>query len=135
MEIYTISIPKNDYNPNKEIRPEVVQGICEAFLSSNVWNTFHPIRDGRYRGRTRYIMRHKGDKKFYGFNSNTDIDVCVKFNSCELKKAVDILIRAGYYIHEIYSYGTWLGYVCSKYPTIQNGRNVTEVYITEDFNE
>ena len=51
MEI-TVNIPKNDYVRPTEVRQEVVQYICDAFLSTCVWRIFHPERQSAYRGKT-----------------------------------------------------------------------------------
>lgn len=41
MEI-TVNIPKNDYIQPTEVRTEVVQAICEAFIERKCGSTFHP---------------------------------------------------------------------------------------------
>lgn len=133
MEI-RVNIPINDWKEPTEVREEVVQGICESFLAENAWTTFHPHSEGMYCQKTSYIFRHKGEKIFKGFTSKPfDSEVNVRFNSAELKTAVECLKKSGYYIHEVYEYRTWLGYVCSKYPTISKGRRVEEINLTSDF--
>ena len=66
MEI-TVNIPKNDYVQPTEVRQEVVQYICDAFLSTCVWRIFHPERQSAYRGKTLYVMVSKRSGKAYGF--------------------------------------------------------------------
>lgn len=58
MEI-TVNILKNDYVQPTEVRQEVVQYICDAFLSTCVWRIFHPERQSAYRGKTLYVMVSK----------------------------------------------------------------------------
>lgn len=112
-----IQIKKNDYVQPTEVREEVVQGICEAFLCRSGWSIFHPFSDGAYRGRSQYIIRHKRDKEFYGFYMRPfDGEEGVKFNGAEMKRAFEELIKAGYYMFRVYQYGTWMGYICHKKP-------------------
>lgn len=126
MEI-TINIPKNDYVQPTEVRQEVVQGICEAFLGGTCWSTFHPHSDGYCRRANKYIIRHKGDKSFYGFHDKPFSDEeGVKFNCAEMKAAFKALTNAGYYIFKVYTNVTWKGYKCSKRPFLEGGERVTE---------
>lgn len=112
-----IYVPKNDYVTPTKVRDEVVQGICEAFLSSGWKNVFHPVSDGLYRGKTLYIAKHKTSSRFYGFISATDDeDITIKFNGAEMEKAFQVLIENGYFMWCIYEYGSWMGYVCTKTP-------------------
>lgn len=126
MEI-RVNIPTNDYVQPTEIRENVVQGICEAFLSENCWSIFHPHHDGIGRNRHRCIIKHKGEKRFYGFinaDCNFQYDESVRFNGAEMKAAFDALIKAGYYMFKVYEYGTWMGYVCKKKPYYERGSRV-----------
>lgn len=133
MEI-KVNVPANDFGKAKEIRNEVVQGICDSFLSGNVWSTFHPRSESAYRPKTNYICRNKRVTKFGGFTGNPSADnINVRFNSNELAAAVECLKKAGYYFHRVYSYGTWLGYVCRKYPSIENGDRVESIEVSSDF--
>ncbi len=133
MEI-KVNIPINNWKEETEVREEVVQGICESFLSENAWSTFHPHSEGAYRKKTNYIYRHKNGTIFHGFTGTPfTTDVNIRFNSVELKTAVECLKKAGYYFYEVYTYGTWLGYFCSKYPTFSKGRRVENVELTSDF--
>lgn len=43
MEI-KVNIPQNDYVQPTEVREEVVQAICNAFLSNSCWDIFHPFK-------------------------------------------------------------------------------------------
>lgn len=126
MEI-RINIPKNDYVQPTEVREEVVQGICEAFLNGGAWSTFHPFSNGAYRGASNKIIRNKNDKKFYGFhNEGFSNDIAIRFNGAEMKAAFVALIKAGYYMFKVYEYGSWMGYECSKKPFMNDGERVTE---------
>lgn len=49
MEI-TVNIPKNDYVQPTEVRQEVVQYICDAFLSTCVWRHISPRKTKRVQG-------------------------------------------------------------------------------------
>lgn len=130
MEI-KINIPQNDYVQPTEVRQEVVQGICESFLRNGVRSIFHPFGDGRYRNRSKYIVRHKGSKTYYGFHNEAFSDEeCAKFNGAEMKAAFYALRNAGYHMFRVYEYGTWLGYQCSKKPYMERGE---EVYDFNDF--
>ena len=73
MEI-TVNIPKNDYVQPTEIRQEVVQYICDAFLSTCVWRIFHTERQSAYRGKTLYVRVNKQSGKAYGFGNHEAFD-------------------------------------------------------------
>lgn len=126
MEI-TVNIPKNDYVQPTEVRQEVVQYICDAFLSTSVWRIFHPERQSAYRGKTLYVMVSKRSGKAYGFGgyAASDSDVNIRFNGEEMKAAFKALRNAGYHMFLIYEYGLWKGYICDKKPFIQDGEEVT----------
>lgn len=124
----TVNIPVNDYEVPNEIRQEVVQGICEAFLANNCWAVYHPFSDGAYRRKTDCIIRRKNERNFYGFHNGTfgSDEIKVKFNGAEMKAAFEALISAGYHIFKVYSYGSWKGYVLSKKPFMKDGVEVHE---------
>lgn len=126
MEI-TVNIPKNDYVQPTEVRQEVVQYICDAFLSTCVWRIFHPERQSAYRGKTLYVMVSKRSGKAYGFGDHkaSNSDVNIRFNGEEMKAAFKALRNAGYHMFLIYEYGLWKGYICDKKPFIQDGEEVT----------
>jgi hypothetical protein len=115
-----ICIPKNDYVQPAEVRQEVVQGICEAFLAHCAWSCFHPFSSGVYRQKTTYIRRHKGRKEYFGFADNDTYfaqeDEHVKFNGAEMKAAFKALQDAGYYMYRVYEYGSWMGYIVYHKP-------------------
>lgn len=138
MEMITISIPKNDYVQPTEVRQEVVQGICDAFLARNVWRYFHPQSGSNNGSRcpTLNIVRHKNYKKFYGFvnsrcaNDWQGRDVAIRFNGAEMKAAFKALIDAGYHMYQVYVYGSWKAYICEKKQYYEGGR---EVFTFDDF--
>lgn len=127
MEI-TVNIMPNDYVQPKEVRPEVVQGICEAFLASNAYRMFYPFRDGWNRMQTHYIVRHSRETAFSGFMNEARFkdEVAVHFNGEEMKCAFQALIKAGYHIFRKYYFGTWMAYFVSKKPFEQNAKEVFE---------
>lgn len=126
MEI-TVNIPINDYVQPTEVRQEVVQYICDAFLSTCVWRIFHPERQNAYRGKTLYVMISKRSGKAYGFGGYEafDSDVNIRFNGEEMKAAFKALRNAGYHMFRIYEYGSWKGYICDKKPFYDGGTEVT----------
>ena len=118
MEI-KVNIPANNYVQPTEVREEIVQGICEAFLRRCAWSVFHPFSGGAYRKPTHYIIRHKGEKVFYGFgdeHSTFSDSVYVKFNGEEMKAAFKALRNSGYFMFRGLNFGTWIGYECLKTP-------------------
>lgn len=133
MEI-KVNIPKNDYVQPTEVRQEVVQGICEAFLGDCAWSMFHPFTNGRYAFKkpTLNILKHKGEKAFYGFYYKKPFadDEMVTFNGAEMKVAFRALRDAGYHIFWTCGYEDWMGYKCSKKPFMEKG---TEVFDFTDF--
>lgn len=126
MEII-VNIPKNDYVQPTEVRQDVVQYICDAFLSTGVWRIFHSERQSAYRGKTLYVRVNKRSGKAYGFGDSEafDSDVNIRFNGEEMKAAFKALRNAGYHMFRIYEYGLWKGYICEKKPFIQDGEEVT----------
>ena len=126
MEI-KLNIPQNDYTQPTEVRDWVVQGICDAFLSRCAWSTFHPFTSSAYRKADKYIIKHKNEKNYYGFQdepcSHND---GVKFNGAEMKAAFAALRNAGYHMFVTYDYGTWKGYFLSKKPFEEGYKEVFE---------
>lgn len=123
----TVDIPKNDYVQPTEVRQEVVQYICEAFLSTSVWRIFHPESQNAYRGRTLYVTVSKRSRKANGFGRGEafDHEDNIRFNGCEMKAAFKALREAGYHMFRVYEYRSWIGYICDKKPFIQDGEEVT----------
>ena len=122
MEI-KINIPANDYIQPTEVRQEVVQGICEAFLAHCADSCFHPFSQSAYRVKTLYIRKHKRDIKYFGFAHNDTYfseDDHMKFNGAEMKAAFKALQDAGYYMFRVREYGSWMGYIVYHKP-VYNG--------------
>lgn len=120
-----ITIPKNDYKPNEVIREEIVQDICNAFLKSNAWSKFAPYNTSMYRRRTNGLLYEKGN--LLGFNESSlgEGYQIKKFSSKELNAAIKALVEAGWHI--FYSdNGGWPYIKCSKYPHIDNAREIFE---------
>lgn len=126
MEI-TINIPRNEYVQPTEVRQEVVQGICDAFLEQRAFSCFHPFSDGAYRGKTLYISKHKGCKKYYGFTKDKfSGDDVVRFNGAEMRAAFRALQDAGYFMYRIRKYGSWVGYIVYPKPKYNGIYNYAE---------
>lgn len=110
-----IKIPQNKYVQPTEVREEVVQAICEAFLHRPT--VFHPNRDGRCRDPHRFVVKNKNGKEYLEFRSRVlDFQEGIRFTGAEMKRAFEELIKAGYYMLRVYSYGSWMGYECSDKP-------------------
>ena len=112
-----IQIKKNDYVQPTEAREEVVQAICDAFMSTYS-GIYHPFRQSIYREATIYAVTNKGTCPFFS-SSNESYWTgakCYRIRGVEMKRAFEELIKAGYYMMKVYEYGTWMGYKCSKQP-------------------
>lgn len=127
MEI-KINIPQNDYVLSKQVRENVVQAICDAFLETHCNSIFHPYGSGCYRRKTHFV--HPKTKNscasFQNYDWAESHDGYIKFNGEEMKAAFKALQEAGYYMFRIYEYGSWMGYECSKNTFMENGERVTE---------
>ena len=127
MEI-TLNIPTNDYQQPTEVRPNVVQAICDAFLARHVSNIFHPGSDGLYRNPTLYV--YPGDERyaasFHDSGWASKNEGFIRFNGEEMKAAFAALRKAGYHMFKRYAYGSWLGYVCDKKPHMEGCTEVRE---------
>lgn len=121
-----IEIPQNDYVKPTEIRQQAVQAICNAFLQRSQVEPYHPYSDGCYRPSNNYasLCNHGS------FADRNDIKgkehKYIRFNGAEMKAAFAALIKAGYHIFQIYQYGSWMGYMLSKKPFMQQGKEVFE---------
>ena len=126
MEI-VVNIPQNTYSVPTEIRPEVVQLICEAFLRGTCNSTFHPSGTSVYRRATHFVELRDGHG--IGFISPADYPSMkdyVRFHGCEMAAAFKALRKAGYHIFKLYVYGSWVGYHTSEKPYYDGGTEVTE---------
>lgn len=118
-----IEIPKNEYVQPSEVREEVVQAICEAFIFGIADGTYHPFSGSNNGSRpaTRYVAKptRPGLQSKWGFKADSrmdETDISYKIRGVEMKRAFEELIKAGYYMFKIWSYGSWLGYVCHRNP-------------------
>lgn len=120
-----ITIPKNNYAQPTEVREEVVQAICEAFMSTYS-GIYHPVRQSQYREATIYVVTNKGTCPFFSSSNESYWTgaVCYRIRGVEMKRAFEELIKAGYYMFRVHSYGTRPGYKCSKVPFLTDGTPV-----------
>lgn len=134
-----IEIPKNEYVQPSEVREEVVQAICEAFIFGIADGTYHPFSGSNNGSRpaTQFVYKptRKGLQPKWGFKSSRYLDptdISYKIRGVEMKQAFQELIKAGYYMFKIWRYGSWLGYVCHRNPFYFNDVRSERV---ESFNE
>lgn len=119
MEI-TLSIPQNKWKKPTEVRTEIVQAICDAFLKRNWWYPCIP-----------YI--HLEHRNFGGYRDFCyEKDGFIKFYEVEMHAAFKALQNAGWHIfkHDAFN-GTWYEASAKDY-TIHDKRYNYRVI---DFNE
>lgn len=105
-----IDIPKNEYVQPTEVREEVVQAICEAFIKKGIDRIFHP-HNGSNRGcrdATLYIAKptRAGLQHVWRFKSSREVDstdISYRIRGVEMKRAFEELIKAGYYMFRVWS--------------------------------
>lgn len=143
--IIMIQIKKNEYVQPTEVREEVVQAICDAFVygaenPTHVHTTYHPFNSGAYRKSTKFVAKptRNGVVNVFGFKDSYDCDktdIKYQFNGAEMKRAFEELINAGYYIFKVWYYdGTWMGYKCYNKPYAPNWwRGAVKVTSFDDF--
>lgn len=128
-----IQIQKNTYEAPTEIREEVVQAICDAFLRKCAWSTFRPQTVSLYRRATLLVIGHENGE-WYGFNDHpfSEREKSFRIRGVEMKAAFKELRKAGYHIFRVSMSGRnpWPGYVVSGKPYMDNG---TEVFEFTDF--
>lgn len=119
-----IKIEPNNYVQTTEVREEVVQAICDAFLHSKRYKVgceavYHPF-NGSNRGcrnAHRYVVCNKKERKYHSFSDKPfEWQEGLTFTGAEMKRAFEELIKAGYYMLKVYSYGSWMGYECHDKP-------------------
>lgn len=112
-----IQIRKNTYVQPTEVREEVVQAICEAFMSTYS-GIYHPVRQSQYRKATIYVVTNKGTCPFFSSSNESYWTgaVCYRIRGVEMKRAFEELIKAGYYMFRVWKYGSWMGYLCNDKP-------------------
>lgn len=92
MEI-KVNIPTNDYVQPTEIRPNVVQRICNVILE----NYLDTSREVRFTDENPALFIGKstiGNSEFEGFT---------RIRGCEMNAAFQALIQAGYYVYGFYN--------------------------------
>lgn len=124
MEI-KVNIPKNDYVQPTEVRQEVVQALCEAFLTTTCWKVFHPFcgSNNGCRPANMYISLQSPS-----FSNRHYTKGCVRIRGCEVNAAFKALRKAGYHMYQVYEYGSWKGYICDEKPFHNGGREVVAFY-------
>jgi len=122
-----VTIPKNDYEQPIQIRQEVVQGICEAFLNRMpIRYTFTAVRH-KYTEPTLYIGWTNGRKPTFLNIRELDFEMYKNYRTerirgCEMKIAFKKLIEAGYHMFKCEG----IHYFCSKKPVERGCQKVTE---------
>lgn len=142
-----IQIKKNNYIQPAEVRENVVQAICEAFIAQYVRckgcnQVYHPFSEGAYRRAARFVARNKEydgqnhykvDGLYDRFENHLDdSEEGMIFTGAEMKRAFEELIKAGYYMFRIWEYGFWMGYICSDKPFYHHKYGAEEVYVFSD---
>ena len=129
MEI-KLNIPENGYIQPTEIREDVVQKICDAFLNRRAGyyhDVFHPYSESGYRVRTLGVVtRNNGRAYAFGYKADLKGETIIKFHGSEMKAAFQALIKAGYHMFRVYEYGSWMGYICAEKPFYKDGTEVRE---------
>lgn len=121
-----IEVKKNNYEVPTEVREEVVQAICDAFLSRCVWSVFHPTSASLYRRATLLVVGHQNGE-WYGFhNEPFTNDRHYRVRGVEMKEAFKELRKAGYHIFKVYEFRGWPGYRVSEKPYMEGGMEVEE---------
>lgn len=122
----TINIPENDYRQPTEVREEVVQAICEAFLARTAGSVFHPYTQNCYRRASLMVVAH-ADGTWYGFHDKPFTnEKGILVHGCEMKAAFVALIKAGYHIFKHDNGCGWLTYEVYRKPYLNGYREVTE---------
>lgn len=127
MEI-TVNIPKNDYVQPTEVRQEVVQAICEAFLNGKEFCTNKAGTGSTvYRnsnGKMTFIWDYATQQKLRERKEReNDITYYIP-HGCEVNYAFWCLYKAGYFIFK-HEYGTNC-YNLSKKPYYNGYKMVKE---------
>lgn len=121
-----IKVKRNTYEVPTEVREEVVQAICDAFLNRSVWSVFHPTSEGMYRRASLLVIGHKNGE-WYGFHNEPFTDeLSYRVRGVEMNAAFAELRKAGYHIFKVYSFGSWPGYRVSEKPFMEGGTEVEE---------
>lgn len=110
-----IKIKPNDYKPVTEIRPEVVQMICSAFIGGRKFRPYtHSWKC--YHAATKWVSAYLGRGSFEDTPRNDNFQI----NDCEMDKAIELLQDAGYYIFSHKENNGFVEIVCSEKPYYQD---------------
>lgn len=115
----TLTLPVNTWTKPTEVRNEVVQAICNAFINgmrrhTNDWRPFIPYLDME-----KQVFADCRDNYF----NNPRF---VKFYECEMVVAFTALKEVGFYFEKISNInGTWYALREKSYPTSTYGRMVS----------
>ena len=111
----------NDYTQPQEVRDEVVQAICDAFLRKETgWRTFFPHCGDYGQNATLYIDL---ERPYFNYPSKDKPSVR-RIRGCEMRAAFDALRAAGYHMFSTYKKARWIGYTCEKKPYLKGGVEV-----------
>lgn len=114
-----ITVKRNTYETPTEVRTQIVQAICDAFLANlnKCYWTHEPKYDKPYN--TIKIWKDYNDTTRYTFaiDGPTEEDTTViHFNTKEMKEAFKTLIAAGYHFFEVTSPSGVDGYKITEKP-------------------
>lgn len=120
-----VTIKRNEKTmiSNDVVREEVVQLICDSFLSKSCFDVFRSKSDGCYRPMTQLVSVDGGG--FISKETDHIYSKGIEFSRGEMKKAFEILIENGYYMFQLNE--NWCGYYChtASVPKWRNSRRVT----------
>lgn len=124
-----LNIPRNDYVENTTIREDVVNAICQAFLSKTCWSHLHPRTTSLYRRASSLVVKHKGGSEYYGFISGCDMssfDEGIKYTRYELDKAIKGLIEYGYHVWYVSCEWSYIKVTRTPYYNERGAREIFE---------
>ena len=119
----TLTLPINTWSKPTEIREEVVQAICNAFLNgmkhyTHDWKPYIP-----YVNMKTQVFADSGD---HYYSKEGDF---LKFHECEMRLAFKALKEAGFYFEQISNRnGTWYALRKKSYPSSTYGKMVETFY-------
>lgn len=139
-----IQIKKNDYVQPTEVREEVVQAICEAFLGPNgdasvepgFWRMLRTQGINADQAATIYVAVHNKRRDYSGFATeekkretlhyHSNDYTFYRMRSVEVRQAFEELVKAGYYMFGL-NYYTQGQYWCYQKPKCKGYEsNITE---------
>lgn len=124
-----LNIPRNDYVENTAIREDVVNAICQAFLSPTIYSHLHPRTTSVYRRASNQVIKRKGTNDYYGFENGYDMassDEGIKFTRYELDKAIKGLIEYGYHVWYVSCEWSYIKVTKTPYYNERGAREIFE---------